>query len=59
MLTNSNEDFIKDLYKDYNIDVVQVRRTINKSGADRKGEEIIVTNYENSYYQIRKQNIYI
>ena len=59
MLTNSNEDFIKDLYKNYNIDVIQVRRSVNPDGSNRKGEEIIITNYENSYNQIRKQNIYI
>lgn len=46
MLTNSNTDFIKGLYKDFNIDIIQVKRMINADAKNRKGEEIIVTNYE-------------
>ena len=45
MLTNSNEDFIKELYKDYKIKVIQVKRMINCDEKNRKGVEIIVTNY--------------
>lgn len=45
MLTNSNEDYIKNLYKDYKIDVVNVRRMINRNGNDRKGQEVVITNY--------------
>ena len=45
MLTNSNEEYIKDLYKDYKIDVVNVRRMINRNGNDRKGQEVVITNY--------------
>ena len=46
MLTNSNTDFIKDLYKDYFIKVVSVKRMINRNGDDRTGEEVIITNYD-------------
>lgn len=46
MLTNSNEDFIKELYKDYNIEVVNVKRLINSDATKRNGQEIIVTNYK-------------
>lgn len=45
MLTNSNTDFIKDLYKDYNIEVVNVKRLVNADASNRVGQEIIVTNY--------------
>lgn len=45
MLTNSNEDFIKELYKDYNIEVIDVKRMINSDATKRSGQEIIVTNY--------------
>ena len=45
MLSNSNTNFIKTLYGDYNIDVVSVRRMINCDVNGCQGEEIIVTNY--------------
>lgn len=45
MLTNSNSDFIKDLYKGYNIKVVNVKRNINCDGKRRTGQEVIITNY--------------
>ena len=46
MLTNSNTDFIKELYSDYHIDIVQVGRNINRDASKRTGEEIIVVNYD-------------
>lgn len=46
MLTNHNTKLIKKLYKGYNIDVVQVHRNINSKGNSRKGEEVIITNYQ-------------
>lgn len=45
MLTNSNEDFIKNLYHNHNIKIVPVRRMINCDPSKRTGKEIIVTNY--------------
>lgn len=45
MLTNSNEPYIKDLYNKYNIIKIDVKRMINSDGSNRKGQEIIVTNY--------------
>lgn len=49
MLSNNNTDFIRDLYKDYNIDVVYAKRTINHKGDGRGAvEEVIITNYSNS-----------
>ena len=46
ILTNSNTDFIKELYKDYFIDVVKVKRMINSDADNREGEEVIITNFE-------------
>lgn len=45
MLTNSDKDFIKNLYKEYNIDVVTVTRMIGFRKERKKENEIIVTNY--------------
>ena len=46
MLTNHNTKLIKELYKDYNIEVVSVKRMINSKASNRKGEEVIITNYQ-------------
>ena len=48
MLSNSNTDFIKNLYAGYNIDVVPVKRNINRNGNARHGEEVIITNYKSN-----------
>lgn len=48
MLSNSNTDFIKNLYAGYNIEVVQAKRTINRNGSGRQGEELIITNYKSN-----------
>lgn len=45
MLSNSDNEFIKDLYKDYNIEIVPVKRMINCDGANRTGFEVIIRNY--------------
>lgn len=46
MLSNSATDFIKELYKDYNITIVKAKRAIN-SDATKRGEieEVLITNY--------------
>lgn len=46
MLTNHNTDLVSELYKDFHIKVVQVSRNINSKASARKGEEVIITNYE-------------
>jgi DNA adenine methylase len=46
MLTNHNTPLINDLYKDFNIDVVGVKRMINSDVSNRKGEETIIYNYD-------------
>ncbi len=47
LLSNSSTEFILELYRDYNIETVQARRSIN-SNADQRGEvdEVLVRNYE-------------
>jgi len=45
MLTNHDTPLIRELYKDCKIEVVDVRRSINRNGSDRKGKEVIITNY--------------
>lgn len=47
LLSNSATDFILDLYRDYNITIVQAKRAVNSKG-DRRGEvnEVLVKNYE-------------
>lgn len=45
MLTNHNTKFICELYKDFNIEEVSVKRMVNSDATNRIGKEIIVTNY--------------
>jgi DNA adenine methylase len=45
MLTNHDTPLIRELYKDFRIEVVDVRRSINRNGSDRIGKEVIITNY--------------
>ena len=46
LLSNSATPFIKDLYKDYTIEIVNAKRTVN-SKADKRGEieEVLIRNY--------------
>lgn len=45
MLTNHDTPFIRDLYKDFKIETVDVRRSINRNASGRTGTELIVTSY--------------
>lgn len=46
MASNANTPFIQDLYKSFNIHVIEARRSINSKGDGRgKVEEVIITNY--------------
>jgi len=48
MLSNHNTTLINELYKDYNIHVIEAKRNINSNGKKRgKVEEVIITNYKN------------
>lgn len=46
MLSNHNTILVNELYKDYNIHVIEAKRSINANGKKRgKVEEVIITNY--------------
>ena len=45
MLTNHDTPLIRELYKGYRIDVVEVVRAINSDASKRRGTEVIITNY--------------
>jgi len=46
MLSNHNTTLIKELYKDYNIHIIEAKRSINSNGKKRGNvEEVIITNY--------------
>ena len=48
MLSNHNTILINELYKDYNIHVIEAKRNINSNGNKRgKVEDVIITNYTN------------
>ena len=48
MLSNHNTSLINELYKDYNIHVIEAKRNISSNGKKRgKVEEVIITNFEN------------
>lgn len=47
LLSNSSTDFIRDLYKDYKIEIIKAKRAINSKGDSRgKIDEVLVRNYE-------------
>jgi len=46
MVSNSDSEFIKNLYREYNIESIEVNRQINSHADKRKGyKEVIITNY--------------
>ena len=48
MLSNHNTLLVQELYKDYNIHVIEAKRNINSNGKKRgKVEEVIITNFTN------------
>ena len=44
VITNNDTEFVRDLFKDYIIKEVEVKRSINRDGNKRKGKEVIITN---------------
>ena len=47
MLSNHNTLLVNELYKDYNIHIIEAKRSINSKGTKRGNvEELIITNYE-------------
>ncbi len=56
MLTNHNTELIRDLYKDFYITVLKVKRLINSNASKRVGEEVIITKKENKKKKERKNS---
>ena len=49
MISNHNTSLINDLYKNFNIHVIEAKRNINSNGKKRgKVKEVIITNFVNS-----------
>lgn len=46
ILTNHNTEFIRELYSDFNLFEVDVKRLINRDVKNRTGKELIVTNFD-------------
>jgi DNA adenine methylase len=42
VLTNNDTEYVRDLFKDYSIKEVEVKRSINRDGNNRKGREVII-----------------
>ena len=47
MLTNHDTKLINELYADFTIDVIEVKRMINRNANNRKGIETIIYSYKN------------
>lgn len=47
MVSNASTPFIQDLYKNYHIQIIQAKRSVNSNG-DKRGfvNEVLITNYE-------------
>ena len=45
VITNNDTEFVRNLFSDWEIHPVEVRRSINRNGDSRKGREVIITNY--------------
>lgn len=45
VVTNNDTQFVRELFNDWEIHPVDVRRSINRNGDSRKGQEVIITNY--------------
>lgn len=47
MLSNHNVPFVHELYSGFQMEAVDVRRSINRDAAKRAGREVIITNFHN------------
>lgn len=45
VVTNNDTEFVRNLFSDWEIHTVDVRRSINRNGDSRKGKEVIITNF--------------
>lgn len=44
ILTNNDTEFVRELFKDYNFREIEVKRSINRDGKNRKGKELVIYN---------------
>ena len=44
ILTNNDTEFVCELFKDYNFREIEVKRSINRDGKNRKGKELVIYN---------------
>lgn len=45
VISNNDTPFVRELFSDWEIHSVEVRRSINRKGDGRKGKEVIITNF--------------
>lgn len=45
VITNNDTQFVRELFSDWEVHPVDVRRSINRDGENRKGREVIITNF--------------
>ena len=45
MLSNNDVDMVYELYSDFKITRIEVKRMINSNASKRTGREVIITNY--------------
>ena len=45
IVSNNDTSFVRELFSDWEIHEVAVRRSINRNGDNRKGKEVIITNF--------------
>ena len=55
LLTNSNSELVLDLYKRYQIDVIETKRNINSKASKRVGQDVIVTVTPSKVYRSSSQ----
>ena len=45
ILTNNDTELVRKMYEGFKINTIEVNRSINRNGNDRKGKEVIILNY--------------
>lgn len=45
IVSNNDTPFVRELFSDWEIHSIDVRRSINRNGDNRKGKEVIITNF--------------
>ena len=45
LLSNNDVPFVREMYREWNVDSLDVSRAINRNGSRRNGKEVLVRNY--------------